>query len=357
MPMQESNKILLTRVNCERLFLKPKGQKLFDYIDNGLGISISYDDHHAVRCIHDYSKVEFILEQVLTLGGSELLIIKSDINERAYKQFPQIVKNKIVLVDPQKAFEKSSVFLTPVADEFGIEFSNSAISYPNGLDKEIIEPFDSFSLELPSFFLALENKASVDIDLVNLKRLISELKAKIQSTEARIKLASLSGIIENYIPVNIHGIKYKWLGNPALSENFKEFIEDELYLQLARELYLVGFSERMRRAANLTSRIVKKIIRKPLFKPFFNIGSSTIFAATKVPIPSADEIFPLQAGDFLPPFIQFDKFYRTAREEWINKSASTIISQYVEIPNTNEGWIEVDLTNFQYCNLDLTQLI
>jgi hypothetical protein len=129
--------------------------------------------------------------------------------------------------------------------------------------------------------------------------------------------------------------------NRDLIVQFDAFLENEVYKQLSEECHLLGFHHRFNHALTNIKFVLRRLVKQPLFKPIFNIGSKLISLNTQIPSIDSTDLASMVSDGYLPPIISLEPYYKKAKSNWRQVSCMKTPPEGVGVPLLEEGWVEI----------------
>jgi hypothetical protein len=351
--MTRYNNILLNSPIFFRVFVKPnKGKSIYlPEVSGKKELNSNEIIGHAWRV--DKLSINFIIEEILSLGAYKILIDKNgDLRRTSFLNkdinlseficgLPDFIRSKVEIVRDELAWKQSNVFLNPIAEELNIKITDSRIIYDNKIPIVSILDFSTLFNNLPIFFLGILYKTQIDIDINRILKSLNGLRSIIKNNETRAKLAILAGLFNSYKQQSISTLIKIPSTNQEFVDQFDEFIENEVYKQLSQEYYQLGFKNRWVHALSRIKHLSQEIIRQPLFSPLFNLGSKLISISGHIPSIEASELTDIIKGGYLPPIISLNSSFKKAKENWMQINSTGKFQENANMPSPEEGWVEV----------------
>jgi hypothetical protein len=138
--LADYNHILLNTPVFFRVFVKPiEGKTLFLPGKSG-NKELCTENIGAFRWYFDGSSLNFIIEEIISLGACKILIDRNtDISRNSQlcknldmseyiNKLPEFLRKRIDIISDDTVWKQSEVFLAPIAEEFSIEITQPRIT-------------------------------------------------------------------------------------------------------------------------------------------------------------------------------------------------------------------------------------
>lgn len=273
------------------------------------------------------SFLPYLLEELVAGSAREVIVPFQSMAGSFLGDFPSPLDKYIRGVDAAPARRQATAFLGPVAQEIGLRLDENAFRKVEGerfvRAAALTERKDDLLGAQMAVFdgvetlaLGIQHSAAVDLDIGKLLLASRCLRAFLQNPYGRETLARLEGILATYEATTVPAIGAISRAPQGLVNDFIELIQDREYAELSEAAVGLGMPLRMKRSGQIMRRVARRIVASARFKPVFNLSAQALKAATKAPVPSADDVSGLLSSGYLPPALELEDRFAEAARRW-----------------------------------------
>jgi hypothetical protein len=291
--------------------------------------------------VYDRSSLPFLMEEFVASAVVEVVVTAGSPAALHLNELPDVLRSRVSVVDTTSVRKQVAGLLAPLGAEFGfaLDVASGSLSGNTPTPHEIVPVVGHFIGPLYDLLLGAQFRLQVDINLEQMKALLTTLQSFARSAEARGHLANLRGILSTYKSVKMPSLALTTAATDDQLERFRWFVEDVTYQHLSRDAGLLGIPEDGDRVLQRLERGVAALVKKPLFKPFAKAASKLISTAAHVEVDAGDLAVALLPTKYLPPIIPLDTAYARAEALW-----RSMRGPFVETDRTiaamGSGWRE-----------------
>jgi len=265
----------------------------------------------------DGSSLEFLIEELISLGATDVAIPSESIAARFVDNVPKVLKKRIAVVDVKKVELERRAIFEPLAEEFDLKVDGVALTCHRTFEpKELHDALATVYFELETFLLGLEHELQINLDIDSLRKAVDVVRLSSRSATSRASLSVLAGVLASYESRGITSILVQSGASRHLAELFGELLEDETYKLMSRQAYCLGLPLRIQRTAKEFSRLARRLVTKPQFRYVLRLASRGMSLATQVPVPDVEALAPLIKKKYFPPAVSLKGIIPKARKAW-----------------------------------------
>lgn len=305
--------------------------------------------------VFDSSSLPYLVEEFVASAAVDIAITATSPAVQHLNDLPAPLRSRILVVDEDGSARKQvAAILEPVGAEFHFAFSdsNGAVSASLRTPPAVLTSLGVLLPALYDFILGARYRLQVDVDLTLVREALGIFRSHARSPDARAHLAMLEGVFGSYKPVKLPSLALQSAASDEQIERFKWFVEDVTYLRASRDAGLLGVPEDGDRALQHLERGLKKLVKKPIFKPIAALTSKLISKATPLDLDASGLVEAFLPTKYLPPIIPFGTAYSRAEAYW-RTQRGPFVETAATIAIIGDGWREApdeaqpDLADFR----------
>ena len=304
---------------------------LYDPIPIGrMGINKETEEVIAAK---DFSCFALMLEEYISYGTVNIVMPNSFPETKVLDQMPNLLQDRIRIIDDSKEIESVIRVLHNVRKEFDAKFKEESnyLTFPKGTNRKVINSLNLIHSNIQKLSLGFNHGIQIDFSVNNTIESLRYLRTKVQNSQSRLVLAQLEGLLNQYTTVEFEAITLPKEETPyQLITTLDKLINDKTYLDYSNSLSQLALPEN-RDEALIKMREVTRVIRsKDYFSKGWDFLAKLIKAWTGAPIPESKAISTIIQGKTLPVIANMDHARKNAIEIWKN-------SQLTETPLRRDG--------------------
>jgi hypothetical protein len=277
--------------------------------------------------IRDASSFPFIIEEIISVGAIGVAIPAESLSSFALDTLFPPLKRRIKIVDKDLGIaQMDRTIRQPINQEFGLKrLDTLAITFEKEISRDVQDAVCCLEARWYHFLLGLEYGLQIDVEIERLKQAVVLLRNHAKTPNARATLATFAGILASYEPHEVGVIEMVPVAQDELVQVFETFLEDETYRAMSEEFHDLGFAHRLKTRLSRIGTLSKRLVHKKVFKNIVDLGTKSVTAATKIPLPEAELGERLLKKKYLPPAISLKRALKRAHDAW-EKSGCEFVS-------------------------------
>ncbi len=274
----------------------------------------------------DGSFIPYIVEELISRSAYQ--VVFDTRSESFINSIPSALKDRVDWVDSNISWKKSTEYLTPLFEELSIISEGPAYRFykenPNSDDKNNLGILSNIHGDLAKLFLSIDENLQIDIDILSLKKSLTQARITIRNPEGRARIAVLQGIIESYQNVESPCIIAIPTAPEIIVEHFQRLSCDTHYLELSRNAKQIGYLEKSKYSIERMRRNISDLLKSKIFRKGFNQSAKAISLAIQIHIPETEVAESLLSRGYLPPIISLFEPLSKALKQWEKHSPELI---------------------------------
>jgi hypothetical protein len=200
--------------------------------------------------IHQRSRagLEMYLATLFTYSSYKVIIASP--SEASFTEctegLPDIVAERVEFADPEHAnvYRLTKSFFLPIAKD--LESSRKSIDPKEllrrvGNSRRVGNPVTLLAGEIYLLLVAAVHSAQVDWNAEHVRGLIARAREATRTSESKLRLSMIEGIINMYRPEEIGGLRLVAdVTDPSVKRRLLDLFRDSMYQDLAHERYQLG---------------------------------------------------------------------------------------------------------------------
>jgi hypothetical protein len=284
----------------------------------------------------------YFLQELLAQGATGYRTIGSTAKTHDLPGVSKLIRNAD---DNCEIESRARLLLTPVAASFGLDGGQLApvdgavsrtLGYAMTLSGDDRATWSQIALVYNSVYqllVGLHYSAQIDIPVRLTALHLRHLLDRCQKARPGFILATLHAVMLSYKPFTVSApvvpatqassVDANWV------ENFREYVEDEVYLEYAQARSEMGWLKKQKAIAARMAVLARRVARADAFRGLFKVGQRVTKVITTLPVDAVD-LDPLLRNDrFLPSVLSLNEAMIRARSRWSssNEDSSSISLQ------------------------------
>ena len=243
-----------------------------------------------------------MLEEFICLGALQIAIPKSFPEIDALSDAPELLKQRIVILDDDSENVATDRLLYPVMQELGIGIDENSgkLLRPKELPMHVFLGMQCVRQDLKCMILGFNHSLQVDLDsnlTISSSRKLREL---IQESNARAMLASLEGFLSFYKDIEFDSISPKLEAPAKMISIFDQLVNDPQYLKLSRTVAKLTDESQRRGALSRLRSIGRGIMSSNVITTGWDATTKILRVWPGIPLPDSSVLSELLSGKTLP---------------------------------------------------------
>ncbi len=267
----------------------------------------------------DFSSFAYMLEEFVSLAALEIAIPKSFPESAALSDAPELLKQRITVIDDTAEFEAADRILHPLIKELGIEINRDTgeLGRPHDLPQSVFFSVQRIRRDVRCMALGLNHSLHVDLSPTVAVSLSKELRERVQRSDTRALLANFEGLFSYYEDLEFSPVTPPPSMPAAMISIFDRLVNDPQYLELSETVSSLSDPRHRRGALSRVRSLWRAMISSNTNMTGWNYVAKVIKVWTGVPIPEANTLSVLVSGRTLPPPVDFHAARKRALRMWM----------------------------------------
>ena len=283
------------------------------------------NDTQEVVIAKDFSAFAQMIEEYISFGAINIVIPSSSPELEALEQMPELLKNRVTIIEDSAEIETVDRVLFEIRREFDAKLNaeSNFLKLPKNTPRELIKSLDQIHSDVKKLSLGFNHGIQVGFNVENSINSIRFLRGKVQNGTSRLVLAQLEGLLNQYENVEFQAISLPKEGAPVeLINIFDKLINDDSYIDYSNSITELTLTDRRENAV----RNLKELSRTISTKSYISVGwdylAKLIKVLSGVPVPESKAIASIVKGQGMPQLIDLSNARTNALDIW-KKSNNT----------------------------------
>jgi hypothetical protein len=274
----------------------------------------------------DYSSFSFIVEAMIAAGATSIAVPSYMLPIGAEDSLDPLLRKRVRRVDLDRSIAGLSEHIfEPIGADFEAEMDGGSVLGIGRLSHEQHDHLSYLYFRTYQLILGMREELIVDVPIMRMAEAANALLPVARSKEARARLSLLAGVLNSYRRDEKATLIVASGAATAHAAAFHQFLEDELYRDLAQQTHGLGIRGKIAESLTQIRRVAELLADKPPFRQIISLTTMGVNFATGTSLPDADGIKLLAASsDYYPPIVRTYETIRHAERNWINANDTPV---------------------------------
>jgi hypothetical protein len=294
-----------------------------------IDVARDWDDEAGGGSTLDLSIYPLVVEELLSFGVTDFAVVKGTSLEKIIPRLPQFVRDRVCYINAVPLSENVARLFEPVLNElevsvkfselplFGFAVESKSVARMEGELERVVMACGELYPALFRLVLGMKHGVHVELELMRIRGLIAFIQARVRSSDARLSLAALRGIIDSYQPQELESVQLRSSAERRHVNLFEELMTEPDYMNLSSESYALGVPDRTRAAALRFGRAARRLLKTARVRKVLEYAGRLIETAFNIPEPASELIDRLAGQKYLPPVFSSQWVSRAAQKKWV----------------------------------------
>ena len=305
-------------------------------------LGVRRDNDEVVMGI-DFSSFGYLLEEFVSFGVLRIAIPKSFPEISALNSAPEILRQRISIIDDESEIESVKRLLNPLLREFEINLDEKTgeLKKPTGLSRKLFSAIQKTRRDLECMALGLNHAIHIDLDPDTARTSARMLREVAQRSTSRAILASIEGFFSCYEKIEFNAVTPP-IGLPAaMISLFDRLVNDPQYVEYSEAVATLGSIRHRGRALSRIRTVCRAMSASDRIVSSWDYAAKAINVWTGVPIPQSSTLSNLVSSKSLPTTVDLQPARQRALKMWMNSANHNVLYNRSGYPfkNTNVDWL------------------
>ncbi|HEV7564386.1 MAG TPA: hypothetical protein VGO31_00305 [Microbacteriaceae bacterium] len=274
----------------------------------------------------DASFLQFLVEELIAHSVARLAVDPNSLFYRSVGGLPSVLRERIIEVDSNlECLEKAAYVLDPVFCEIGVDFEERSSDAEQHDVEFAVGALRELGWDFHRFLVGQRHHVQVGLAPEQVMTRIDYLLGVCHEPEARAVLASIAGIFNSYVPLDVPSLTWRSQASPELAQQFARFVENQTYVRMSEAAGLLGIPARMTHGLIRMRRFAADLIARPAVSDVMDLSAASVGTASHLPLPSAKTMRGLLTqSQYIPPLLALEDTELRAADRWRTSDAPVL---------------------------------
>ena len=270
----------------------------------------------------DYSSFAYILEEFIALGIHKIAIPKSFPEISALSSAPQLLKQRISMIDDAFEIESANRLLHPIMSELEINVDHETgnIRKPKRLPETLFSAVLRTRRDLKCLAVGLNKSVQIELDADSARTSARMLREVTNRPVSRTLLASIEGLLSYYEEVSFHALSPPLEVPRAMVSIFDRLVNDPHYMEYSEAVATLSVRHQRNAALSTIQRISRTIASSKIMASGWDYVTKAIKVCSGLPLPDSNVLSALFPGKSLPTVVDLQPARQRAIDMWVSSA-------------------------------------
>ncbi|MFZ0267925.1 hypothetical protein [Caulobacter sp.] len=289
----------------------------------------------------DFSIFALMLEEYIATGAVQVVIAKSNPEQKLVKTLPRLLRDRIDVVDDNREVTTVARLLYGVRRSLDLGFDEEVCrpTFPKDFPNDLRLAVCDVHTDLHRLALGFNHRLQVDVRAPVSTARLENLRDQVSDDNGRVVLAQMQGLLSCYERVEFLATVPNTTGSEDLIRMFDLLVNDPKYLSYSDAVTRL-YGPSTRRSATLELKhISRELVAGKWLGLGWNLLSRGVTAWSGLPLPEASELKDLMGeGRALPPLVDLFPARKKAVEIWKRGNTQTPVTPF-DLDRSQYDWL------------------